>query len=451
MCGLSGMQDTDSRDSLVRFRQAVYRDVLGHRKDSLFELMEAALATSAPATLVRLSLAPPFRRRWPSASDALADGTLEPAAARRLVHATLAEPPGLGRPVWALDGTVWPRPAAATSPERTWGHWTSPGRPQAGIIGAWEYQWLAAIPEASGSWTLPLDVRRRGPTAGSPTALASAQLRAALALRPPGAPRPVVTADSHYDPLALARAQLEADLLVRLAPRRRFYRPPAPYPGRGTRQRKHGAVFKLFAPATHGPPDRIAQAEDPAHGTVTVAVWTALHAQWATDAPLAVVRVQVQRLPKSGKTPQPLWLAWTGGPLPADLLELWRWYRLRFVIEHAFRLLKHDLGWTAIRPRAPEAADRWGWLLALALWQLWLARALVADRRLPWERPLPPDRLTPGRVRRAVAGILAAVGSPARPPRTRGKSPGRPLGHCPGPRPRYPVVYRRRTRPKHAA
>jgi hypothetical protein len=292
---------------------------------------------------------------------------------------------------------------------------------------------------------LPLDVRRRGPTDGTPTAVASALLVATLAGRPAAAPRPVVALDSGYDPVQLARARLAADLLVRLRSNRTFYRAPAPYAGRGA-PRKYGAAFKLRDPTTHGPPDRQATQADPRYGQVRVAVWGALRARGAADVPFTLVRVEVERLPRRTKPPAPLWLAWLGGALPADLLDLWRWYGERFGAEHGFRFLKQGLGWTTVRPAAPAAADRWTWLLALALWQLWLARALVADQRLPWERPLPPARLTPGRVRRAFTGLLGALGTPARPPKPRGKAPGRRPGQCPGPRPRHPVVRRKRNR-----
>src|SRR5204863_4227920 len=88
----------------------------------------------------------------------------------------------------------------------------------------------------------------------------------------------------------------------------------------------------------------------------------------------------------------------------------------RFPVEHGFRFANRSLGWTTIRPRAPEAADRWTWLIAAVFWQLWLARALIADQRLPWERPLPAERLSPGRVRRAFPGLLVEVGTPAQAP-----------------------------------
>jgi DDE superfamily endonuclease len=435
------MQATPAHHALEAFRRELY-PCLGRRKDSLFELMEAALASAGPATLARLSLAPPFRRRWPSAPDALADGTVDVARCRALLRARLAAEPAGGRPVWAGDGTTWPRPAAKTSPARTYGHRSGAGIPQDGVAPAWEYEWLVEVPAGPGSWVRPLDVRRRGPTAGPPTAVVVALLGAALAERPAGAPRPVVALDSTYDPVGLARARLAADGLVRLRSNRKFYRAPAPYPGRGTRARKHGPVFKLGDPSTHGPPDASAVGQDPTHGRVQVDVWRDLHVQTAADAPFAVLRVQVERLPRRARAPAPLWLAWVGQELPADPLDGWRWYGRRFTLEHGFRFLKQELGWTTVRPADPAAADRWTWLLALALWQLWLARPLVADRRLPWERPLPPERLTPGRVRRAFAGLLPGLGTPARPPTPRGNSPGRRRGQRPGPRPRHPVARR---------
>jgi len=293
---------------------------------------------------------------------------------------------------------------------------------------------------------LPLDVARRGVGAGTSTALAIRQVPAALRDRPAGAPRPVVTFDSQDDPVALKRARLGADALVRLSRRRTRYRRPGPYPGRGPRARKHGPRRKLTDPATQGAPDRTQVGTDPTHGAVRVDVWEDVHVHDAADAPVALIRVTVEHLPRRARAPEPRWLAWVGGPLPADLLDLWRWYRGRFTIEHGFGFLTQALGWTTARPRAPEAADRWTWLLALGLWELYLARAVVADHRLPWERPLPPERLSPGRVRRARPALLARLGSPTRTPHRRGVSPGRRPGQCPGPRPRIPIARRRPTR-----
>ncbi len=432
---------------LARFRAELYQSVLGMRRDALYELLDAVLSGEGATSLVRHSLSPAFRRGWASAPDALADGTLDVAALRRLFAQTM--PPALveERLLWVVDGTTWPRPEAKTSPERTWGRFVTAGTPQSGIVGAWEYQWLAAIPEATGSWVLPLAVGRRGPQAGTATTLAIAQLRAAQAARPAAAPRPLLLLDSHYDVAALVQADLGVDILARLASNRRFFRPPGPYSGRGPRP-KHGPVFRCADPTTHGPPDHTQGEGDATYGTVTIDVWERLHTQSAPTLELRVIRVTLGRLPRREQPPKPLWLVWSGGALPADLRTLQRWYQRRFAVEHAFRFLKQTLGWTTIRPRAPLTADRWSWLLAAALWELWLARDAVADQRLPWERPPVGSALSPGRVRRGFAGLVGHLGTPARPPRARGTSPGRRPGQCPGPAPRCPVL---RRGPPHAA
>jgi hypothetical protein len=308
------------------------------------------------------------------------------------------------------------------------------------LTGAWEYQWLVQLPEGQGSSGLPLEVARHDLAAGTATTLAIRQLRAALAGRAPDAPRPLLLLDSHDDVVELLEAGVPVDILARLAANRRFSRAPGPYAGKGA-PRKHGPLFRLADPATHGLSDRTQFATDPDYGLVQIDVWERLPIQRAPLVPLTVVRVRVAHLPRRSSPPKPWWLVWTGGPLPQDLRLLWRWYQRRFAVEHLFRFLKQGLGWTTIRPRAPQTADRWSWLLAAGLWQLWLAREQVADLRLPWEHP-PVAALSPGRVRRGFAELLLGLGTPARPPRAREKAPGRQDGQCPGPAPRHPVLRR---------
>jgi hypothetical protein len=100
----------------------------------------------------------------------------------------------------------------------------------------------------------------------------------------------------------------------------------------------------------------------------------------------------------------------------------------RFDLEHTFRLFKQVLGWTTPKIRDPAAADRWTWLTLAVYTQLRLARPLTADLHLPWERPAPPERLTPARIRRGYRRIRAAIPSPASPPKPGKPGPGRPPG-----------------------
>ena len=149
--------------------------------------------------------------------------------------------------------------------------------------------------------------------------------------------------------------------------------------------------------------------------------------------------VEVTRLPAQTREPQQLWLWWHGPGIP-DLSTLWRAYVRRFDLEHTLRFCKQTLNGVLPRVRHPEQADRWTALLVAAYTQLRLARACVADRRLPWERRLRPDRLTPYRVRRAFSALLVGLGTPATAPKPCGRSPGRPRGARSGPAPRYPAV-----------
>jgi hypothetical protein len=112
----------------------------------------------------------------------------------------------------------------------------------------------------------------------------------------------------------------------------------------------------------------------------------------------------------------------------ADIDRWWQAFLRRFDLEHTFRLFKQTLGWTRPKLRTPEAADRWTWLIITAYTQLRLARPLAADLRRPWERPAPPGRLTPARVRRSFPNIRPTTALPAHAPKPSTPGPGRPPG-----------------------
>ena len=141
-----------------------------------------------------------------------------------------------------------------------------------------------------------------------------------------------------------------------------------------------------------------------------------------------VIRLEVSHLP-SGATPKPVWLWWSGvDPTTADVDRLWQTFLRRFDIEHTFRLFKQTLGWTCPKIRTPQAADLWTWLTLAAYTQLRLARAAAADLRRPWEKPAPPQRLSPARVRRGFRHLRTKTACPAGAPKPSRPGPGRPPG-----------------------
>ena len=84
--------------------------------------------------------------------------------------------------------------------------------------------------------------------------------------------------------------------------------------------------------------------------------------------------------------------------------------------------------------------------MPLLTWELWLAREIVCDNPLPWHNK--SDKLAPGRVAQAFAGVLLAIDTPASPPKPRGKSSGWPKGKPRASRSRYPIVKKGSTRGK---
>jgi hypothetical protein len=212
--------------------------------------------------------------------------------------------------------------------------------------------------------------------------------------------------------------------------------------------------MKCGDPDTWPEPSMDHECEDTGYGAVRVRAWAGMHPKVrahegrGSRGPLPIVAgtlilVEVERLPRGERRREPrvLWLWWHGpeGTAP-DLNLLWRAYVRRFDLEHTFRFLKQTLGWSAPRVRHPEQADRWTWLILAAFAQLRLARGCVADRRLPWERRYDPGRLTPIRVHRAVSAFLGHLGTPAKPPKPCGRSPGRPKGRLSGRTKRYPAI-----------
>lgn len=79
--------------------------------------------------------------------------------------------------------------------------------------------------------------------------------------------------------------------------------------------------------------------------------------------------------------------------------------------------------------------------MPIITWQLWLARDIVSDNPLPWQKAI--IQLTPGRVAQAMPGILLHVSTPAQPPKPRGKSPGWKTGEQRQRTIRYPIVKKR--------
>jgi hypothetical protein len=435
--------------ALTGFRQA-FHDTLDGWADALFELTDATICAPAPVSSVpHLSLDPVFRRSHGSLYKALAHGDVD---ADRLRQVLMEHRPEGWPAVFAVDASTWDRCDAETSPQRGFYYHASKHSNGQPIVAGWSYQWIAQLSWAPDSWTAPVDARRI-PVGADVTDATVDQIRDVVDLLADDDPVPMFVFDAGYDAIALGHdlAATRAQVLVRIRDDRVFWTDPPEPAGTVGRPRRHGERFKCSQPATWHDPDHALTATDSRYGTVTVTAWSGLHPKlgrrghWADhDRPPivrgTVIRVDVEHLPKpTARTKKTLWLWWSGPGVP-DLDVCWRAYLRRFDIEHTYRFAKNTLGWTTPRICTPEQADRWTLLVVAAYTQLRLARGLVADLRLPWEKPRDPDRLTPARVRRGFRALAATIGTPARPPKSTTAGPGRPKGTPTGPRDRHPAV-----------
>jgi hypothetical protein len=320
------------------------------------------------------------------------------------------------------------------------------------MIPGWPYSWVVALEPGRTSWVLPLDTVRLGPDDDA-TEVTAAQVRdvagrlIAAGQWREGSPDILVVFDAGYDLARLAwlLRDLPVEVSGRLRSDRVMYAPAPPQaarqiPGTGGRRPRHGHKLAFGEPATWPEPAAVTVTQTARYGTATAMAWPRMHQRlehrgsWQDhdgELPLiegTLIRLSVDHLP-GHRDAEPVWL-WSSraGAAAEGINRTWQAYLRRFDIEHMFRFLKQVLGWTRPKLRDPAAAGRWTWLIIACYAQLYLARDLAADLRLPWQQPCPPGRLTPARVRRGFRRVRQDMPVPASAPKPSRPGPGRPPG-----------------------
>lgn len=436
-------------NQLIAFRQAVYEHGLQKAKDAQFELVDALLLSPAIGSFPELSLSPVFRRKWPSVYTALEEGTQDQAW---LEAHFLEQVPLSGSQIFSLDGTDWPHPQAKVLADRQYVHAASHAVNGGDIVIGHPYSVLAWVPEAHSSWAPGVSVRRIRSSATA-VEVGVAQVKWLCKQRQAAMRQDfyLVTADGKYGNhrfLGPLRT-LPCGKLVRLRRDRVLYGDPGEYSGHG-RPRVHGARFAFKEPETWPEATDSVEFHTDRWGQVRLRRWDNLHARQDADTVFSVILAETHR--ERDNPASPFWL---GFQYPADnlpdaptLRELWTGYHHRWPVEPSIRFRKQDLHWTRPRFQTPARCDRWTLLVTIAHWELFLARDIVQDRPLPWQPP--QTKLTPERVRQSLAGTFSQIGTPAAPPKRRGKSPGWPTGRARTPRERHKVVRKSPVKPKTA-
>jgi hypothetical protein len=411
------------------------------RRDALFDLLDALLCEGAVVSFARLSQSERFMRKWPSLYAAVEDGELD---CGWLQTYLAGQVPQTGLCVFPLDGSPWPRPRSRVLDDRQYVYQASSDVNGGTVTVGYPYSLLEWCAEPYSSWSLPLDVRRVSSTqtaqevgAAQIQALAQARHGCLEALD-------IVVVDGKYGNASFLRSVkgLRNGTAVRLRCDRVLYGAPLPHdPHQKGRPRVHGERFAFKEPETWGTPIEVLELEDERWGKVRLERWQQLHEKKGADVPYDVLRARVHL--EREKPPAALWLAW----LPPERIPIgmsltietiWRAYISRWPVEAGIHFRKETLGWTRPRFHTKEASDRWTELTALACWMIFLARSIVEDTPLPWQKAQP--HLTPQRVQQSLRPIFDQIGSPMRIPKMRGIAPGWPKGKPRTPKPRYRVV-----------
>jgi hypothetical protein len=420
---------------LTAFRQEVYDKILTKRRDAQQEALDALLLSPPVHSFPELSLSPAFRRTWSSLYKALEAGEQDETTYRDLIMRQLPSKHGM---VFPLDESAVPRPDAPTLEDRGFVHSATPATCGASIVIGHSYSVLAYCAEPETSWTLPVSVRRV-PTKRDAVEIGVEQVQELCRACGDKPGLKVIVGDDRYGnhrflgALSGETARGGLGLLVRLRSDRVLYREPGPYRGRG-RPRKHGKAFRFKDEATWSDPQQDVVFTDPRFGQVELQLWEGLHAREDAETVFSVLSAQIHLERK--QPPKPLWLAWLGPALPVE--EIWGFYPRRSTLEASFRFRKQYLAWTLPHVQTVHAAELWTRLVSLAQWTLYLSRDLVRERPQPWQKK--QGRLTPERVKQSLGSLFCQIGTPAQPPKRRGKSPGWPPGRRRRPRARYPVV-----------
>ncbi len=312
------------------------------------------------------------------------------------------------------------------------------------ITSGWQFSTLVALPDTPSSWTYILD-QQRVSTETTPAQVAFAHLSWLAQCRPAQA---IGVLDRGYDSLWLwcqCSTLLLGGTLVRLKGNRCFYR-EAPVPtGKRGAPRKDGDKLQPNDPSTHATPSDHRMCLDSKGRPIEVSWWDHLHVKDARWLELTVIRIVRPHATNKERDPRLSWFVWIGNQ-HADMVEVALGYVRRFSQEHGYRFDKQALMWAKPRLRTPAQCERWSHVVAIAHNHLVLARDLVEASLHPWESK--HREATPQQVRRGMNRLLPQLGTPARPPHPRGKSPGRAKGATIGKAKRFPVVRKTPKLPK---
>ncbi len=432
------------------------------------ELMDAICSNPDARSVVEYSLTPCFRRSYSTIFKAINEMEMDELAIADLLAPYLPRPQQ--RPYWLLgtDVTPQPRQFAHTLADRGMVYQPNTIKGNTPVTIGHQFSTVALLPEAekgmSSSWVIPL-MTRRVATDEDKELVGSRQIDALLKdpKLPFGKRFCVDVGDTSYSKPACLHANRHHGHLVtvaRIRGTRVLYQQFVADPNETKRSvgcpRSYGERFALPEPETwHQPDEQVTVIEKSRRGKmyrVEIKAWhNMLMPGKRKPKRLPMHRypftlVQVIRYDEAGNLAckRPMWLLAIGErrrELSAQ--DIYEVYGQRYDLEHFFRFGKQKMLLASFQTPEDVREEKWWQLVHLAYAQLWMARHVACSLPRPWERNLPAMKkglMSPTLVQRDFGRIIRQIGTPAKPPKPRFISSGRPKGTTLPPRPRRKVI-----------
>ena len=471
---------------LKQFRQDLY-EIFPSRQDTLMDLLDALSSNTTARSVVELCLTPPFRCGYGSVYSAIGgffhashphtsfqERRKYDQALMRLMAPCLLPPKQRKFWLFGLDVTPAPRPFARTLEDRGFVHQPNTIRGNKPVAIGHQYSTLAFLPEKAQPqtppWVVPVTTRRvRSFETGTDVGVGQVKDLLGDETLPFQEDLCVEVGDTAYSSVPFLGPVTHASFdnlvtVARLRGNRTVYRPALP-PEEGSKKRGrrpwYGERFSLKDATTWGPPDGETDVRYITYRgriyRVHIEGWHSLLMRGTKEyamhkQPFTVMRCRVFNEKGELVFQRPLWLLVIGPRRDElSLIEAWESYRQRYDMEHFYRFGKQRLLMNAFQTPEVEHEENWWQIVQLAYVQLWMARSIAKVLPKPWERYLPrptADVASPATTQRDFGRIIRQIGTPAKAPKPRGKSPGRALGQRMKPRLRQPVIKKGAEKPQ---
>jgi hypothetical protein len=448
-------------EKLIQFRESIYQS-FEYRADAIMDLLDAVCSNTTANSVVALSLNTLYRRNYSSieksidkfSASRITDDEKEQRLRLETIHQEIITPhlPALKKRKYhllATDVTPEIRPFAQTLSDRKVVYAPNPTLSNKPIAVGHEYSHLVYLPEKlalpSPPWVVPLSVRRVS-SQQTGIGVGAEQLSALYqnSQLPFANELCLHLGDGAYSAVRYLNEHKQQQNLVsaaRLRSNRTLYFQPqagaANGPGHPT---WYGKALKLKN-ANHYQADAEIHTTYTSHSgrtfNVRVKAWKNLLMRGKRDSPmhdcpLTLIRVDVYKPNGKPLYRRPLWLSVAGTRRDEiSIIDIWQSYSQRYDIEHYFRFGKQRLLMSSFQTPDLNHEENWWHLTLLAYCQLYLAAPLAHHLPRPWDAKKlssSSTHLSPSAVQRDFARIIKEIGTPAKPPKPRGISPGRRKG-----------------------